>query len=169
MNQQIRIPTNGAGEVRVCVKRQAEVTIVDRCVHRLLHGAKQHHVDLLGLRTIFGRLRDGLEFAGLRVVAHSPRHAHGAQVIAQYFNLLRGWAFVDTIQTGMLTMRDEFRRADVGGQHGFFNKPVCIRSHARHDAVDPSGLIGNDLRLDRVKVNGAPTLASLQQAPIDIL
>jgi len=52
VHQQVRIPADRAGEVRVGRIRQAEVADVVRAIHRLLHRAQQH-----GLQ----HLRDAVE------------------------------------------------------------------------------------------------------------
>ena len=105
VHQQIRIASDGAGEVCIGIKRQAKVAAVDRCIDRLLHGAQQHGVDLLCIRPILGGLGNRLELGRLRVVADRHTHGHGLEVVAQYVLFLGGGASVVSKSTAPRSRR----------------------------------------------------------------
>ena len=63
--QEVRIAPNRAGEMRISIKGQAEMSAIGRRINRLLHRAQKHGVDLLRVGPVFGGLRYGLEVAGL--------------------------------------------------------------------------------------------------------
>jgi hypothetical protein len=105
VHQQVGIAPDRAGEVRVGLVRQAEVAAVERRVDRLLHRAQQHGVDLLRVGPVLGGQRNLLELARLRVVADGHADAHGLQVVAQDFLLLRRRAFVHAVQARVLASR----------------------------------------------------------------
>src|SRR5690625_2650468 len=83
--------------------------------------------------------------------------------LAQIGKFLRGGPVVDAIQRGQLAAFQQLRRADVGAQHALFDETVSIGTFARHNLLDLALGIKQDTRFDRLEVERAALLASVQQ------
>ena len=138
------------------------MAVVHRRVNRLLHGAQEHGMNLLGVRSVFGRLRNLLEFTGRWVVGNCHSDAGSLQIVAQHVFFLGRRAFVNPKQPHVLALRNEISRTHVGSQHGLFNQPMGHIAGTRHDFFDAPGFVTNDLRFGRFKIYRA-THATLRQ------
>ena len=169
MHQQIGVTPNGAGEVGVAFKRQAEMTAVKGRVNGLLHGAQQHGVNLLRIRPVFGGLGNGLEFTRRRVVADGHTDTRGAQVIGQQFALFRRGAFMHAEHAGVLALQNKVGAADIGRQHGLFDQAVRLVANTGHNFFNPTALITNNLGFGGLKINRTPPLTRLQQRAVNLV
>ena len=154
--QQIRITTNRAGEVRVSLIRQTKVTAVHRRVNRLLHGAQEHGVDLLRIRTVFGCLCDFLKLSRLRVITETKWQAQGFEVIAKNVFFLGCRALMHTEQSGVLALFNKVSTADIGGQHSLFNQTVRFVARTRYDLFNLTTFIAHNLCFGGFKINCTP-------------
>ncbi len=169
MHQQVWVTPYRAGEMGIGRKGQAEMPIVVGRVKRLLHGAQQHGVDLLRVGAVVGGLGDGLKIARLRLLGQIVLHAHLPQVLAQHLQFFGRWPFVDTVQPDFFGVGNEFRRADIRSQHGFFNQTMGIIAHTGHDVLDAPQVVANDLGFGGIKIDSATALTRLQQHAVHVL
>ena len=169
VHQQVGVAPDRAGEVRVGLERQAEVPVVAGRVDGLLHGAQQHHVDLLRIGPVLGCFGNRLELGRRRVVADRHAHCHGLEVGAQHVLLFRRRAFVYPVQAVLLALRNEVGAADVGRQHGFLDQLVGIVARARNDFFNAAVLVADDLRFHRFKVHRATRTPRHQQRAVHVV
>ena len=163
VHQQIRIPANRRGEVGVSLIRQAKVADVVRAVHRLLQAAQQHGLQHGGVRARLDLVHQlGVVLGGRRIAAGQGQ-AGQLQKAVQDFQFFRGGAFVHAVQARMGVLEQEIRRADVGGQHAFFDQPMRVVAGDRHNALDFALFVEQHLRFGGFKVDGAATVAGGQQ------
>ena len=156
VNQQIRVASNRTGEVRVSLIRQTKVPTVHRRVNGLLHGAQQHGVYLLRIRTVFSGLCNFLKFSRLRVITQSKRQSQGFEVVSKNVFFLGCRAFMHTEQSRVLALFNKVSTADIGGQHGLFNQTVRFVARTRYDLFNLTTFIAHNLRFGGFKINRTP-------------
>ena len=101
-------------------------------------------------------MRDFLEFRGVRIIAQAHVQAQGLEIIAQNVFFLGRRTFVHAEQARMLALLDEVRAAHVGSQHRLFNQAVRFVAHTRHDFLNASIFIANNLGFCGFKVHRPP-------------
>ena len=126
-------------------------------------------MNLRDIGPVVRRLRDRLVFAGLRVIADRKADAERFQIVLQQRLFLRCRPFVNTVQRRVLGTGDEVGRADVGGEHRFFDQPVRLGARARNDLLDAAVLVTDDLRLGRLEVDRTTLATRLQQGAIRLV
>ena len=169
VHQQIRVAPDRAGEVRVGIERQAEMSAIDRRVNGLRHGAQQHRVDLLRVGSVFSRLSNRLKLPRCGVVTDRHANATGLQIATQYFLLLRRRTLMHSEQTLMLVLGNEVRTADVRCEHGLFNQPMRCVASTRHDLFDPTVFITNNLCLRSLEIHRTPLVAGFEQCLVNTM
>ena len=125
MHHEVRIAADRRGEVRVLLRRQAEVTDVLRLVHRLRHRAHDHFLE----QRLFGPADDRLERlrrrAGVRSPAISswtPRRTGSASAPRC---VLSGLPWI-AVERGHLCLLRKRGRLDVRRDHAFLDQPVRV-------------------------------------------
>ena len=162
MHKQVRIAPDWTGEVRVGVKSQTKVTLIDRGVDRLLHRAQQHGVDLLRIRPVLGGIRNGLKLSWRRIIADRHTNAGDFEVVAQNLLFLGRGPLMHPKQTSVFVLGDEICTADIGREHRLFNQFVCIIAGPRDYFFDVPTFITYDLRLHGLKIDGTAASACFQ-------
>ena len=165
--QQVRVASNGRGEVRVGVIGQAEVPLiigrVDGSLHRPQHHRLQERrigssLDLLRQYLIVLRARAAL-LARFNLSVAQPK-AGTRQELAQLGQPVGARAFMHPIERRMLVALQEIGRAGVGGQHAFLDQLVGIVATLGDDPRDASLLVAEHLGFGRLELDGPPLLAS---------
>ena len=139
------------------------MAVVFRFVHRLLHGAQQHHLQQFFVWAACKLLSQGSVVFRRRVVATAQSHAQQSQLRAQGFQFFRRRTFVIAIKRWVFVFQQKFCGTHVRGQHAFFNQTVGFVAHHRFDAVDFAVVIENHLRFNAVKFHRATLLAFGEQ------
>ncbi len=70
---------------------------------------------------------------------------------------------MDAIQRGQLTVRQEIRCRDIGGDHALLDELVGVVALHRHDALDLALLAEHDARLRGVEIDCAAPPARLRK------
>ena len=137
------------------------MSAVNRRIDRLLHRAQQHRMNLHRIWAVFGRFRNRLKLARLRIIA--DRHAQSGclEVAPQNFFFLWCGAFVNAKQACVFALCNKVSTADIGCQHGFLNHPMGHIAGTGNNFFDTTVFVTNDLRLGGLEVHRASLFAGL--------
>ena len=163
VRQQIGISANRRGEMRVGIVGKAKVADIVGAVHRLFHRAQQHCLQQRRVGTVLDFFQQCRIVGRLRLISSRQLQSEILQHRSQRFQLLLIRAGMDAIQRGMLILQQVFRRADIGRQHAFLDKPMRIVAQRWHNLLDLADVVEYHHGLGRVEIDGATLVARRQQ------
>ena len=163
MDNQIRITTNGRGEMGIIFGRQTKMTHVFCLVHSLLHGAQCYRSYQTLLRASCHRTYRLLDFLGLGLLAHLKLYIEIGQQLSQILHFFLCRNFVDTIDEGPMLIKHMLSYGFIGRQHKLLNDGLCITMNALHNLNGVQLFIQNNLLLRQIKVYCTPTRTFIVQ------
>ncbi len=155
VDEQVRIATDGRGEVDVLRQREAEVATIVRLIRCARHRAKEHGLD----QRVVGLTPDALdhsgEVPGFEVSDPRKGRTEGLEESLQFLELLWRRSVVYAVQRRELVATQEARSGDVGRDHALLDHPVRIVALIAADGLDATILPQLDVGLRKLEVDGA--------------
>ena len=136
---------------------------VVRPVPRLLQRAQQHRLQQRVIGAVLDPQQQLRVVGRRRLVAARERERAARQEIAQRRELLGRGPLVHAVERRMLVRGEEFRGADVRGEHALLDQLVRVVAHDRHDPDDLALDVELELHLDAVEVDRAARFAGALQ------
>ena len=133
MNNQIRITSDGRGEVSIELRRQTKVTNVFSLVHRLLHRAQCNGAYQSFFRSTCHRLYCTLNFRRVHFFLYFEFHVEVGKKLCQLLHFIFCRNVVDTVNERPFLLEHVLSNSFVCSQHKFFNNRFRIAMNTLHN------------------------------------